>query len=103
MKATLAPLLSLILGAATLSAESIPAIPRKVPPPGIEIPAETRAKLEARLQKANARPATIRDNPDVAVFSKAVRFALENGEFYINFHTPFWIEKGRRISNGFSK
>ena len=82
MKATLAPLLSLILGAATLSAESIPAIPRKVPPPGIEIPSETRAKLEARLQKANARPATIRDNPDVAVFSKAVRFALENGEFY---------------------
>jgi pimeloyl-ACP methyl ester carboxylesterase len=68
---------------------------RKVPPPGIAISAETRAQLEGRLKELGAGIEKLREElttqkkgalrdllPDVEIFHKAVRFALENNEIY---------------------
>lgn len=65
--------------------ESPPAIPRLLPPPGIEIPAEWRGQMEARLKKMKDDWWDLESEdlfPDVAVYHKAVDFALEHGEFY---------------------
>ena len=86
MKITFFCLLSLFQIAPFVEAEDIPPIPRRIPPPGIEIPAEVRVRLESRLAKATESPERIRNHPDIAVFRKAVRFALLNGEFYEKKH-----------------
>ena len=86
MKITFFCLLSLFQIAPFVEAEDIPPIPRRIPPPGIEIPAEVRVRLESRLAKATESPERIRNHPDIAVFRKAVRFALLNGEFYDKKH-----------------
>ncbi len=67
-------------------AQSYPPIPRRIPPAGIEIPLETRSRLEGRLLKAVDAPERIRSHPDVEIFRKAVSFALLNGEFYDKKH-----------------
>lgn len=61
-------------------------IPRLLPPAGVEIPKEERAKLEARLaatikliQEAKLDEAL---KPDVEIYTKAVRWALDFDEFY---------------------
>ena len=61
-------------------------IPRLLPPAGVAIPKEERAKLEARLaatikliQEAKLDEAL---KPDVEIYTKAVRWALDFDEFY---------------------
>ncbi len=74
----------LLLGSIAGAAE-FAEIPRVLPPKGIEIPAETRAKLEQELEAAQSQFARVADHPlaaDVEVFLKAVRLALEFGEYY---------------------
>ena len=69
--------------AAALYAQSTP--PRPVPPPGIAVPPEVRAELQAGLDRLGKTIETLKDNPllpDVLVFHKAVRFALEGNEFF---------------------
>ena len=58
---------------------------RPVPPPGVEVPAADRAELEAGLKRLSASISRLRGVkllPDVEIFHDAVRFALENGEFF---------------------
>lgn len=64
-------------------------IPRKLPPAGIAVPPADRERLEAGVAKLAGRlktlpPAGEGDDlaADVAVYEKAVRFALLHGEFY---------------------
>ncbi|MCP5539834.1 MAG: prolyl oligopeptidase family serine peptidase [Akkermansiaceae bacterium] len=66
-------------------------IERKLPPPGIEIPAETRERVAARLEKLSddlwgAGPSDYAD--DAAVYLKAVGYALEHGEIYSEKELP---------------
>lgn len=71
-------------GGAAVSAELAP-IPRRLPPPGIEIPDAVRNSLRdrvARLRDGLARHAQEPQAPDVEVFVKAVELALLHGEFY---------------------
>jgi hypothetical protein len=79
--------------AATNFAATAAEIARVLPPPGIKISDADRAELEkqtAELQRAidglhegdNLKPAQKGLVPDVAVYAKAVRFALLNGEFF---------------------
>src|SRR5215471_14771518 len=59
--------------------------PRPVPPPGVAVPAEVRAELQAGLDRLGKSIAALKNNPllpDVLVFHKAVRFALEGNEFF---------------------
>ena len=58
---------------------------RPVPPPGIEVPAADRAELETGLKRLSASIDQLRGVkllPDVQIFRDAVRFALQNGEFF---------------------
>ena len=58
---------------------------RPVPPPGVEVPAADRAELEAGMKRLSASISRLRGVkllPDVQIFHDAVRFALENGEFF---------------------
>ncbi len=58
---------------------------KQVPPPGIEVPAADRAELQAGLDRLAASIAKLKANPllpDVLIYHKAVRFALEGNEFY---------------------
>lgn len=61
-----------------------PQIERRLPPAGIEIPAEDRAKLSAQVKELKDRLAALhRDaRPDAEAFVKAVDYALIHGEFY---------------------
>lgn len=66
------------------------AIPRIIPPAGIEVPAadlnrlqESLSDLEARLAKLSAGDGRASDRlPDVQIYLKAVRYAINHGEFY---------------------
>ncbi len=56
-----------------------------VPPPGIEVPAAEKKALESGLAKLTTQIATLRGNPllpDVEIYAKAVRYALEYNEFF---------------------
>jgi hypothetical protein len=56
-----------------------------VPPPGVPVPAGDRAALESGLADLGLRIEKLRWNPlvsDVAVYEKAVRFALKYNEFF---------------------
>jgi pimeloyl-ACP methyl ester carboxylesterase len=72
------------------AAAEAPAIPRIIPPAGIEVPAEelsrlkeTLARLDARLEKEPIGEGRTRDRlPDVQIYLKAVRYAIDHGEFY---------------------
>jgi hypothetical protein len=110
--------LILIAAAAPSSAQSIPPIPRVLPPEGLEIPAEVRTRLVTRLAETKNRlerisrargdinPGTTyggsaspasgiqrldawKHFPDIAIFTKAVEYALIHREFY----TPKDFEK----------
>jgi dienelactone hydrolase len=87
-RTTLLPVLLLCLAGTTLGADYAP-IPRKLPPPGVPIPADEQQKLEAVLAKVSARIKTLAAWPEVAdlladvqVYEKAVHYALVHGEFY---------------------
>jgi len=83
--------LSALLLAATVAplaraADAIPPIERVLPPVGLEIPADVRARLEKRLAETKERLKTISDPalvPDVEIFTKAVELALLHREFYV--------------------
>jgi hypothetical protein len=58
---------------------------KQVPPPGIAVSAADRADLEAGLARLGASINKLRANPliaDVMIYQKAVRFALEDNQFY---------------------
>ncbi len=89
--------ISALLFAATLRADgprdNLPDNVRPVPPTGIEVPAEDRAELEAGLKKLGAeieslrgavknQPAKLELLPDVEIYHKAVRYALNYNEFF---------------------
>lgn len=61
-------------------------IPRRIPPVGVQLPGDIRAKLLKRLgeleTKLKAVDADRPGRPDAAVYLKGVRFAIEIGEFY---------------------
>ena len=68
-----------------------PEIERKLPPPGIEIPAEVRAGFEKRLDEFDRQAGALRGHElfaDVEIFAKALRYALDHGEFYSDKHFP---------------
>ena len=65
--------------------ESIPAIERRIPPAGIEVPEAELAMLQQRLGELEQQLSTYQDHtlqPDVEVYTKAVAWALKFGEFY---------------------
>jgi predicted esterase len=60
-------------------------IPRLLPPEGIELPADVQASLRQSLDALQKRLSERTDDPrtgDVAIFTKAVDFALRHREFY---------------------
>ena len=69
-----------------LALEPIPVIERRIPPKGVDLPAELRAKLEAELKGLEVRVDRLKakkvDALDVEVFVKALRFSLVNGEYF---------------------
>lgn len=78
----------LVLLPATSQAQDLPPIPpikRLLPPPGIEVPAEVRQELQAKLAELTWRLETLTDQrhrPDVEIFTKGVEYALRYDEFY---------------------
>ena len=59
--------------------------PKPLPPPGVEIPTEVRATLEAKLKELNQHIEPIAKHPllpDVLIFREAVRYALTYNEFF---------------------
>ncbi|HEX5102413.1 MAG TPA: alpha/beta hydrolase-fold protein [Pirellulaceae bacterium] len=90
MNARTIPLVCLLacVPIAPAAAEDLPPIPpiqRVLPPEGLEIPAEIRQRLEARLAATKKRLEGAEDSvyrADVEVFTKAVELALLHREFY---------------------
>jgi len=65
--------------------EPIPAIERRLPPEGLEIPAELRSRIDERLVEFEDDVWIVGSDelaPDVEIFAKAVRLALDHGEIY---------------------
>jgi predicted esterase len=63
----------------------IPPIARLLPPAGVKLPEEEQAKLEERLAAIEKRLAPLRQDrlsPDIEIFTKAVRYAIDLHEFY---------------------
>ncbi|QNN23757.1 hypothetical protein HED60_16255 [Planctomycetales bacterium ZRK34] len=71
----------LLICAAVSAAEPYPPIAVTVPPPGDALQPEQRTKLTADLAAVEKRLAGV-DEPDIEIFAKAVRFALDFDEFY---------------------
>ena len=65
-------------------AQKIPKIPRKVPPKGIKVPDDQKAKIEKSYNSLIQKLSSIKHEhkADVDIYAKAVKFALLNGEFY---------------------
>jgi dienelactone hydrolase len=58
---------------------------RPIPPPGVEVPANTRTQLDEGLKRLSASIDQLRGVkllPDVVIFRDAVRYALEHNEFF---------------------
>ncbi|MDF1811989.1 MAG: prolyl oligopeptidase family serine peptidase [Verrucomicrobiales bacterium] len=69
--------------------EEIPPIPRRIPPAGMEMPADLRQKIEKSLEPYEERLWEISDQPysgDVEVLVKAVQLAVRHNEFYSEKH-----------------
>jgi dienelactone hydrolase len=82
--------LTLIVAERGLNAEP-PKIERRLPPTGIELPADDRANLEDQLAAITAKLKTTRSHAliaDVEIFAKAVELALQHGEFYSKKEIP---------------
>ena len=66
-------------------AQEAPTWKRILPPEGIEIPADVREKLTSQLAELEKRLSALSETntqADVAIFLKAVRYALLHKEFY---------------------
>ena len=73
-------LLSLLLIASALGQP-----PKPVPPPGIVVPSQDEAELKAGLKRLQDSLAKLQGNPllaDVMMYEKAVRYAIQYGEFF---------------------
>lgn len=74
------------------SAQEAPRIERRIPPAGIELPADQRTAIETELQQFATRyndvktqitdPRLLSSFPDVEIYHKAVEYALRHGEFF---------------------
>src|SRR4051794_39092159 len=79
---------ALLLGSMLAAAQTAPVPPstKRVPPKGVEIPADERAKLEAGVGELAAElqkiPSDAPLRPDVEIFHKAVDWALRYDEFF---------------------
>lgn len=70
--------------------DNLPGSVRPIPPPGIEVPGDRKAKLEAGLAELDRAIAGLEQQPepakalrpDVVIFRKAVHDALTYGEFF---------------------
>ncbi|MEZ0387193.1 MAG: prolyl oligopeptidase family serine peptidase, partial [Verrucomicrobium sp.] len=84
MKATFSVLLALF-ASGFVSAPSATAQDRVLPPPAKEIPADLKSALETELVKVTTDFQTVKEHEraaDADIFLKAVRYALEFGEWY---------------------
>ncbi len=86
LSSTLLLTLTLALTHAPAQTAPVPPATKRVPPKGVEIPAEERTKLEAGVQELAAElkkiPADAPLRPDVEIFLKAVDWALRYDEFF---------------------
>ena len=76
---------SLLWAIFVATAAGQPPIERRVPPPGIALPAEQRQEIQEQLARVKQRLRTIAGHalePDIEILSKAVDYALQHGEFY---------------------
>jgi dienelactone hydrolase len=67
------------------AAAELEPIPRRLPPQGIELPAEDPANIAAQLEARQARLAKFAGHPlaaDVEIYIKAVDYAVRHREFY---------------------
>ena len=102
-------LCSLVLIVSVSFAQTAPAL-RSIPPPGIELSPTERAELGSRLQNLQRATAALAGNPllpDVLIYQEAVRYALENNEFFkadevLKAHTllSHGLERARLLSEG---
>ena len=86
------PLIILLLASVLLHDSIAQPAPKRLPPPGISVPDSIRTNLQTKLQQlqdriASAYAARSSDNvlqffPDVQIFEKAIRYALNHNEFY---------------------
>ena len=69
-----------------LAADPIPPIPRRIPPQGKPLPTEIRQQLHDQLgrlqEELSAGSWDLHTTADVAIYLKAVDYALRHGEFY---------------------
>ncbi len=75
--------------------EEIAEIERRLPPPGIEIPAEMRTSLQTRVETFLEDSWAVGNHPlspDVEIFGKAARLALLHGEVYQEKELPLLSE-----------
>ena len=101
----LVPLLLLAMPAvAAKPLENIPLVERRIPPAGIEVPAAELERLQQRLVELQQQLAKYQDHKleaDVAIYTKAVAWALKFGEFYNSKDTAkanrLLDEAGRRL------
>ncbi len=88
-----------VLLASSLLAQNL----RPVPPPGIELSATDRAELTGRLRALQSLTSALQGNPllpDVLIYQEAVRYALDNNEFF----KPDEILKAHRLlTNGMER
>lgn len=77
-----------LLPFAALADETLPPIPpiaRLLPPEGKALPDEEKTRLDERLAAIEKRRAPLRQDrlsPDIEIFTKAVRYAIDLHEFY---------------------
>ena len=83
-------LILLLLISTSVAADGLrdndPANVRRVPPPGIEVPADVRTDLTSRLSQLKEALRSIQGQddllPDVEIFGRAVQTVLDHNEFY---------------------
>jgi len=72
-----------LLFLSNITAKEIPSIPRRIPPPGVELTEAQKKQVTKALEELNAiSKKGSRRRSDIKVIHKAIRFALENSEFY---------------------
>ena len=73
--------------------DNIPEKVRRIPPPGVEVPAAVRAELQAGVEKLGQAVLSLRETlksrlallellPDIVIYCNAVRYALTCNEFF---------------------
>ena len=86
IRTTVFCLLVAIFASPLSAADPLPPIARRLPPKGLEIPAEVRRELEKELGEVKTKLAALSNGvefePDIAIYTKAVELALHFGEFY---------------------